>query len=1110
MGTSTLKSTLSASVVATVMTLMFLYPGEGNAQFYNGLQQEFGKSRIQYKEFLWTYYKFDDFDTYFYLNGQELAEKTAKYASLQIPLIERRLETALENKIQFIVFNNLTDLKQSNIGLSYGEHYNTGGVTHIVGTKVFLYFNGDMRHFEKQVRSGIANVLINQIMLGSNIGSQIKNNTLYRLPEWYTNGLLSYIGDEWNSEIDNRVRDGILSGRYEKFNNLTGEEATYAGHSLWKYVSDTYGSSSVAAIINMTQLSHNVENGFLYVVGVSYKKMLEDWLTYYREKYESEPERDLPENEFQKKVKKHLVYSRPTVSPDGMHVAFVTYDDGKYKIYIKNLLTGKRKRIFKGGFRLEEKIDHSYPLLAWHPNGRALSFIVEKKGEVYLYFYKPEEKEYQSVILYNFEKVLDFSFAHHGRTLLFSAVQLGQSDLYIYNISAGSHQQLTNDVYDDLTPRFLNNSSQIIFSSNRLSDTLEWAPENSPAEMPITTDLFIYDYSSRSPILKRVTSTPFSNETQPREWENGKFLFLSDRNGIYNRFAGIVDSVIAYVDTTVHYRYFSTTYPITDYARNILFHEVSPESGTYSESLLYNGLYYLFAGELVVPDEERSEELSNTDYRDEFQKKARMDEIEEEIKMQKVRRDFNKRFRNVFRKPEQQTPQLDDGQPGEIDINNYRFDRQAFVKLGKEPADSLAGQQAASSAGAEKKGFQLPKRQNYRVEYYINELTTQLDFTSLNYFYQPFGSGNSGSFYNLGLNGFFKVGLTDLLEDHRIVGGFRIPVSLNNIEYLFTYANLRKRLDKEIIFVRQASESEYYSGLLTFIQRFRSYQLYYRLKYPFSPVFAVRGTANIRYQRGIWLSTNEPALAFPNTDEYWGGLKGEFIYDNTKQLGPNLLTGMRFKVFGEYTQILGEDDKNMTVVGVDFRHYYRIHRDFIWANRFAASTSFGKNRLIYYMGGVDNWLAPKFEQNTPIDPNQDYAYQTLATNMRGFNQNARNGNNFFVINSELRFPVFRYFMNRPIKSDFLNSFQVIAFGDVGTAWSGRDPYSDENSLYTTIIRDGALYIIVREQKEPLIGGFGGGLRTRVFGYFLRGDIAWGVEDRQIKKPVFYISLSLDF
>ncbi len=106
------------------------------------------------------------------------------------------------------------------------------------------------------------------------------------------------------------------------------------------------------------------------------------------------------------------------------------------------------------------------------------------------------------------------------------------------------------------------------------------------------------------------------------------------------------------------------------------------------------------------------------------------------------------------------------------------------------------------------------------------------------------------------------------------------------------------------------------------------------------------------------------------------------------------------------------------------------------------------------MGGVDNWLFPKFNDDTPIDFTQNYRYQTLATNMRGFNQNIRNGNSFFIFNTELRFPVFKYFFNRPIKSDFLNNFQIVAFGDVGTAWTGLNPYSKDNSLFTRTIEDG--------------------------------------------------------
>jgi hypothetical protein len=337
-----------------------------------------------------------------------------------------------------------------------------------------------------------------------------------------------------------------------------------------------------------------------------------------------------------------------------------------------------------------------------------------------------------------------------------------------------------------------------------------------------------------------------------------------------------------------------------------------------------------------------------------------------------------------------------------------------------------------------------------------------------------------------------------------------MPLSLNNLEYLFSYANLTKRLDKEVMIVRQATENEYYIGLYTFVTRFRSYQLYYILKYPFSPVFAIKGTANVRYQKSTFLSTNDLALREPDLNEYWGGVKGEMIYDDTKEIGLNLMTGTRWKIFGEYTQVLGPEDKSMFVVGFDARNYQRIHRSFIWANRLAASTSFGKNKLVYYMGGVDNWLAPKFDLGTPIDYTQNYAYQAQATNMRGFYQNARNGNSFVVLNSELRFPVFRYLYNRPLKSDFINNFQVITFGDVGLAWAGRDPYSDENSFYIRYVQDGSLWIKVREQKEPLIGGFGFGARTRLLGYFLRADVAWGVEDRQVKEPQFYLSLSLDF
>jgi hypothetical protein len=198
------------------------------------------------------------------------------------------------------------------------------------------------------------------------------------------------------------------------------------------------------------------------------------------------------------------------------------------------------------------------------------------------------------------------------------------------------------------------------------------------------------------------------------------------------------------------------------------------------------------------------------------------------------------------------------------------------------------------------------------------------------------------------------------------------------------------------------------------------------------------------------------------------------------------------------------------VVGFDYRNYQKIDKSFIWANRFAASTSFGKNKLIYYMGGVDNWLGAKFSNDADIATDQNYTYQTLATNMRGFMQNVRNGNSFAVFNSELRFPVFRYFSKKPMRSDFLYNMQLIGFGDIGTAWTGSSPWDKNSALYTKTLYSNPFVLKLDKQVEPIVGGFGFGLRTRLMGYFIRADYAWGVENAIVQKGIFYFSLSLDF
>jgi len=1081
------------------------------AQFYNGSQLTFGKNRVQYTTNFWTFYRFAKFDTYFYLNGKPLAIYTAKYANSCITSIEKKLDYNLENKIQFIIFNTLGDLKQSNIGLVSDAQYNVGGITHIVGSKVFIYYNGNHEDLKRQIKAGIANVVINELMLGEKITAKIKNSTLLSLPDWFTQGLVSYMSDNWYVELDNYVKDGILTGSYERFNSLTGSDAVYAGHSIWKYIADKYGEDKIPNILFMTKISKSVESGFLYVLGVSFKTFTQEWLDYYDKKYyASDKLLSLPGGKkLLKRRNQKRVVQQLKISPDGTYAAFVTNELGQYKVWLYDFEKKKLKRLMKAGNKLDEKTDYSTPVLAWHPAGKRLSIITESKGKIYLYYYDTDENNFEKQRLFDFQKILDFSYAQNGKLLAMSAVQKGQTDIYVYNLASHTYEQITKDIYDDINPVFINNSKQIIFSSNRTNDTLKLRVKDSITVSDSKMDLFLYDYANKWKILRQLTNTSIADETKPLVINDNYISYLSNQNGIINRFTAKLDSSISFVDTATHYRYFTTTYPQTNYPRSIMNYDICSKTGQCGEVIFNKGLYQAYIGRFNSVDSLTKVELKDSpymiDYLKELKQKQNVSNALSKDQKQGASDTTKTKHKHLSSVHAEDTAK----QKYTIDINNYTFNNDVkATPKDKVKRDSIVRRTDTSKfKSLLKNEFVLPKQRNYDVEYSIDQLVNQVDFGYLNNAYQPFANVGAPIFINPGFNALFKVGVTDLLEDYRITGGVRLSVDLANTEYVLTYENLLHRLDRQTIFHRQTQQiSDESSNVI----KQTTNEALYILKWPFSDVLAVKGTGTLRNDRMVYLATDQNNLNHANEYKTWAGLKGELCFDNTREKLLNIYYGTRYKLFAEAYKQVDVANKQLFVVGFDIRNYKKISRTFIWANRFAASTSFGTQKLVYYMGGVDNWLFPRFDSNITVSNNQNYAYQTLATPMRGFKQNIRNGNSFALINSELRFPVFRYLINRPLKSDFFNTFQLNAFTDIGTAWTGTNPYSDKNALYQQIITQGPITVTITTQKQPIVGGFGLGVRARVLGYFLRVDWARGIEDGVLLPHVFYFSLSLDF
>ncbi len=1092
----------------------FLYTDNLNAQFYNGTDVGFGKNRVQYDYFEWKYYRYSQYETYFYTGGKELAIYTAKVARKHIHDQEEFFEYDLHDKIQFIIYNKQSHFKQSNVGLSL-ENGELGGITNIMGSKVYIYFDGDHDEFDRQIREGIAQVLVNQQLYGANWRQVLKNSSLMSIPEWYQKGLTSYISKKWSPEIENSVRDGITSGKYKKFNRLSDKDAIIAGHSLWSYVIDTYGESVIPNILYMTRITQSVEKGFLYVLGVSMKSLTKEWKSYYEKEYNEFAKSD--EEEYLKKelfkIRKRRNYSEFKMSPDGNNFAYVTNQLGQYKVYIYYKDNDKKYKIYKKEFKLDRINDHSYPILEWHPSSEVLAFVTEEKGALLMHYFDINSGGVQVKALYNLEKVTAMDYSDNGKEMVLSGVYKGQSDLYLYYVGPNSQKQLTNDVYDDLSPRFIENSTKIAFTSNRTSDSLGYQPNDSELFMN-QKDVWILDYQSEEKTLAQVTKTPNFSEKLPVGIDSMLYYLGEDEN-VLARYSAVKDSFITHIDTSIHYYRFYDAKPATSfYNRGLLEHNINPQ-GDYTEILKDDYKYHLMVRNLSEKPELKTGNILIVDSTDSPVENNEVVKSNAPIPLKS----------SLIPK--------DTTQNTLININNYVFESEKgeiqrnAVVIGNEP-------EAVPDTIWEE--FKIPNQRNYNMSFFNDNSALKMSNSFVNAEYQQF---TGGPYVSPGLGALIKFATIDLFEDHKIYGGVRLSSATR--EYFMTYQNLERRTDKEYTFSRTTSNSNSNVGPVGLSTN----SLKYSLKYPFSEVSSIRGTLIGRNDNVVVKSTNEFTLNFGNQREYRAVGKLAFVFDNTRNKMTNIYYGTKFKIFGEYYQELGDgsfasvnnqfhDDGrikgkgngingNMQVVGLDLRHSQKISRELVWVNRIAASSSFGFEKLIYYLGSTDDWIPigqEQFINSDDVNPRGlNYRYHALAANMRGFPQNIRRGTNFAVFNSELRFPVFKYFIKRPIRSKFIKNFQVIAFGDVGSAWNGWDPWGKENSVdednyvdgsFNPALNDYSIEVTVSKRIDPIVAGYGFGVRTTLLGYFLRLDWAWGVEDGYTKeKPIFYLSLSLD-
>jgi len=639
--------------------------------------------------------------------------------------------------------------------------------------------------------------------------------------------------------------------------------------------------------------------------------------------------------------------------------------------------------------------------------------------------------------------------------------------------------------------------------------------------------------------LVQITHTPFANEKAPISIDTTWFGYLSDQSGIYNREVGYLeDKIVAYhqiyrmkdgahieipkdsilpnLDTTfidsswveAIWRPQSIVHPSTNYGYYLV--DQSYRNGRLANLILKNNEYFIISDSIDI--------RANADGTLSQYQKNRIN----------AQKDLSNRPNGIL------TQQSTDTIPPKSKSTYYfvtQFDDIPESTKNQEPASSKHHRKANTdislfSNPGPQEPFQQSRITPKRIRFRMNYLTTQADNNLL------FGgldsyAGTPEEFTTPPPGILMKANFKDLLEDYEIEGGLRFNLTFSQMEYFMQYWDRKHRIDRQYgIYLRKTSKTD--AGFAAFSPHNVKNQTVIatsQWRYPFDIYRSLRATTTMRFDRFLEASTDTITLRSPLSKEKRIGLKLAYVFDNTLDVYTNIKNGTRYKVYAEIVKKYNIDfvddfefslDKGfMGVIGVDARHYQRLLKHSVIASRLAAATSFGSEKLLYVMGGTENWLIPQYDRSTPI-PTENYAYRTLAASMRGFRQNIRNGNSFILLNNEVRLPVFRYISRRPLKSTFLNNIQLVGFVDAGIAWTGNDPLDLDNPLNTRTVTSTdntntpIVHVKIKYFRDPTVLGYGMGLRTMLFGYFVRLDYAWGVETRVVQKPKLYLSMGTDF
>ena len=1070
-------------------------------------QDRFGKNRVQHQQFEWYYFTSNNFEVYYYDRGGANAKMAIEYLESEFNRLTQMIGYVAYTKPKIYIYNSPEELLQSNLNLNKMELYEEGQ-TDFNRLIAEVSYKGEVDKFKRDLIYATSKVIIQEMLYGSSVADAFQSNLVNAFPEWYIDGIALYLAAGWSREMDDFVRHYLQEEDNPKLLKLKEHEAALVGQSVWNYIAERYGRRYISSILNLSRINRNEENSIANTVGLNYNSFKEEWRKYYTtinqqvfNSFKNVSDEGAVATTSPKVIGK---INDIKFSPDGLNLAYVINNGGKFKVQVREISSGNERTIFQGGaVYQDQQPNFSSPIIAWRDSAN-IAIASFKRGITTLRLRSIDGSSQDKIFLRNITQILSLDFNESGRNMVLSAISNGKTDIYTLN-TRGQGKRLTNDIFDDLTPMFLNDST-IIYSTNftELPDSLD-LKEIDLKTLPDFYNLQLMEVGDTI-VTKRLTNSNSKN-VLPRKLNGNNLVFLSDLSGINNLMRLSVGSQVANQISgfdksievfDVNSRMSKIAYAVRDGRESFLKIESYSSADQFTPSTPRIQLEQAKSLNERIAARRLLEEKNNPTPEPQPEKAPAEDPLLMSADT------VNKNKSNSIN-----LDRLRFESKNGIDTENYTFDSLPNPQLAKENVNETSNKiNLLDSFRKQSLQKRVSGPRGMEPLFLTNSINTRFVVDPL----RGFGVSLTGK-------------MTDLLDNHSFHGGVMTTLDFRSggdiffeYEYLKSRIDFRARFDRKTVRISEG-DITFQKYVLTKIEAGFSYPFNINTRFTLAPFIAKTQYFNLNSDSLI-LGTVPDQNRF---DVNYIGGKAEFVIDKTEAIGLYSQAGFKGKIGYMQYQSLNKSSRSFGNFYLDLRNYQKIHKNIIFASKLYAGSFMGNNPQTYLVGGMDNWLFNEFyrppsnrPESSPIrNPsgveNSNILFADFV-DLRGYDYDEIRGRNVISFTSELRIPIFSYLTRGNITSNFIRNFQLVGFYDIASAWNESAPWEKVNDQNTEVINtEGSPFTIVLNNfNNPWLQSYGAGLRTVLLNYYVKFDVAQPVRNYKNEDLKFYVTLGINF